>query len=424
MSLESRRAHFLAPNRRGRVPSGCGHLVEQGHAQIGVVHGIPHHVEGVHLPTGQPVHAQFPGRQQAIVQTVHEPGQNPADGDGVEAQAVGMVVEFFCGPLVEDAAQGSHGLVRFVVFLEGAVHFLADGGAGFAAGVLLFGLDGLFVELLEVMIPDEPFVQVPPFFPTPVDGAVVEGQDIAVHGGVIDAEGSARVELRVVPVFGGGLQVLGRHPQVEFVLEPLVGHGAVTEILIDVGSAVDDSQKAVFLKQLAAEPAPAGPGIHMRGQTLFQRSGHDGADIRIARGRSDGQDPGVFFIPRPEQTEGMLHHGIHAFGFLVPDPLGRDRNQFHLDFFAVVPVQIQERRIRGLADETEHVEAEVVEHQGRAAHGGDIKTMPTGGNAGEDEPVGAGENRAGQQSGADGQGVVFEGQMNPEVHGAEKSPMR
>jgi hypothetical protein len=32
----------------------------------------------------------------------------PADGNGIETQAVGMVVELFGGPLVEDTAQGSH----------------------------------------------------------------------------------------------------------------------------------------------------------------------------------------------------------------------------------------------------------------------------------------------------------------------------
>ena len=116
----------------------------------------------------------------------------------------------------------------------------------------------------------------------------------------------------------------------------------------------------------------------------------------------------------------MFHYGIHPFAALVPDPFGYDRNQFHLDFFAVVAVQVQEGRMRGFADETEHVDAEVIKNQGRPSHGGDIKTVPAGRDTGEYKPVRSGKNRAGQQPGANRQGVMLEGQMNPQIHGAEK----
>jgi len=46
--------------------------------------------------------------------------------------------------------------------------------------------------------------------------------------------------------------------------------------------------------------------------------------------------------------------------------------------------------------------------------------MPTRGNAGKDQPVGAGKNRTCQQSGADGQGIMLESQMNSEIHRSEK----
>jgi hypothetical protein len=76
--------------------------------------------------------------------------------------------------------------------------------------------------------------------------------------------------------------------------------------------------------------------------------------------------------------------------------------------------------MRGFADETEHVDAEVIENQGRPSHGRDIKTVPAGRDTGEYKPVGSGKNRAGQQPGANGQGVMLKGQMNPQIHGAEK----
>jgi hypothetical protein len=102
------------------------------------------------------------------------------------------------------------------------------------------------------------------------------------------------------------------------------------------------------------------------------------------------------------------------------DPFGGNRNQFHLDFFAVAAVQVQKRWLGGFAHETEDVDAEVVEHPCSASHGRDVKTMPAWRDAGKYEPVGSGKHGACQKSGADGQGVMLEGQMNPEIHGAEK----
>jgi hypothetical protein len=46
--------------------------------------------------------------------------------------------------------------------------------------------------------------------------------------------------------------------------------------------------------------------------------------------------------------------------------------------------------------------------------------VPAGGDAGEYQPIGSGKNRAGQQPGADGQGVVLIRQVDPQIHGAEK----
>lgn len=116
----------------------------------------------------------------------------------------------------------------------------------------------------------------------------------------------------------------------------------------------------------------------------------------------------------------MFHYGIHPLAAGFPDLFGCDLNQFNLDFFAVVTVQVQKRRMRSFADQAEHVDAEVVKNQGRSTHGRDIKTVPARRDARKYQPVGSGKNRAGQKSGADGQGVMLEGQMNPQIHGAEK----
>lgn len=54
------------------------------------------------------------------------------------------------------------------------------------------------------------------------------------------------------------------------------------------------------------------------------------------------------------------------------------------------------------------------------SHGGDIKTVSARRDAGKYKPVASGKDRAGQQAGVDGQGVMLERQMNPQIHGAEK----
>jgi hypothetical protein len=74
------------------------------------------------------------------------------------------------------------------------VHFFANRRARLSASLLLLGFYGLFIELFEVVIPDKTFVEIPARFLAPVDGAVIERQDIAIHGGVIDPERTAGIE--------------------------------------------------------------------------------------------------------------------------------------------------------------------------------------------------------------------------------------
>jgi hypothetical protein len=50
------------------------------------------------------IHTQRCGCNQAISQAIHEPGKGSTGRDGIETQTVGMVVELFGSPLVENTA--------------------------------------------------------------------------------------------------------------------------------------------------------------------------------------------------------------------------------------------------------------------------------------------------------------------------------
>jgi hypothetical protein len=79
-----------------------------------------------------------------------------------------------------------------------------------------------------------------------VDAAVVEGHQLPAHLHVVHAEGAAGVELGIEAVLGGSLQVLRRQLFLVFLAEPLVGHRAVPEVLVDIGAPVNDGRDAVL----------------------------------------------------------------------------------------------------------------------------------------------------------------------------------
>ncbi len=270
--------------------------VDEFAAEFGIVHRVFDDVETRHIPARRPGHPEFFPGQQVPVEKVHQPCQHSPRGDGVEPHGVAVVVELFRGPLVEDAAQGAHGLVRLVVLLVDAVHLLADRDAGLPAGGLLPGDNGLFVELPEVVVDNEVLVQAFSLLLGPEDSAVVESQDFCPHSGVVDTKGAAGSHLLVIAVLGGGLQVLLRQAQVVLVPEPFIGHLAVPEVLVHHGAAVDDRHNAVVPDHGAAEAAAAGPGIDVADLALVDGDRHDSSHVGMhGRGTGD-QDAWVVLV--------------------------------------------------------------------------------------------------------------------------------
>ncbi len=206
---------------------------------------------------------------------------------------------------------------------------------------LLLGFDRLFVELFEVVIDDEVFVQAQAFFLAPAVGAVVERHDSAADRGVVDAQGAAGVELFVKPVFAGHLQVFLHQPQVVFVLEPFIGHFAVAEVFINLGAAVDDGDNAMLLNHCATHAAAPGPGIDIADFTILDRHRHDPAHVGLLRRRTGGQDAWIVFIAIGEHFVDAIGHRVDSGSSRFPDVLNIERNDLHLDLFTVIPVQTE-----------------------------------------------------------------------------------
>ena len=256
---ETRRPHFRAPSDRSTMPrrsrmesrsstprSALWAESATGSNPSGCQRGCAAHPE------------VFPG-QQSFGQRLHHPRHHAARGDRVEPIGVGVPDQPLRGALVEDPAQRAEGLVGLVVLLVLLPHLLADGRAGLAARALVARHDGLLVELPQVVVRDEPFVQGDPLLLVEVDRAVVEGHHPALDRREVDAEGAAGVERRVEPVLGRRLEVLREELLPVLRLEPLVGDLPVAEILVDEGAAVDDRSDAVLGQELACPCRRARP---------------------------------------------------------------------------------------------------------------------------------------------------------------------
>src|SRR5574341_279746 len=356
------------------------------------------------------------GVTQSARQALHHPGQNPADRDGVEAVHVGVVIQSLCGPLVEDAAEGAHGLVRFVVLLELVPCLLAHRRAGLPAGMLLLGLDGFLVELLQVVVQDELLVDRQTLCLVQVDAGVVEGDDPPAQRGGVHAEGAPRVELGIISVFDGGLDIFGPELLVVLLLEPFVGHLAIAEVLVNESPAEDDGGDAMLLQHLAAEAATTRPGIDEGELPPINGHGPDGPEIGGLCRRADRQHPGVGGVLAAELFIDLVHESVDAAPSPTPDPGQLQRGDPYLDLLPVHTVQVQDGRRGSLADQGHHVQAEIVEDQASPSHGGDEESPPAGGESGEDEPVGSREDRHCQQADADVQTVEFAGEMQPQIH--------
>ncbi len=301
------------------------------------------------------------------------------------------MAELFRGALIEDPAQGTHGLIGLVVLLVVILHLLAHRGAWLAAGVLPAGHDCLFVELREVVIPDKPLVQLQTAVLRLQEGLVIEGNEAALHPGVVHPEGPSRIELRVVAVLGGCLHVLGKQPLLVLGLEPLVCHLPVTEVLIHVGPAEYDGGNPVLLEHLAAHAAPTGPGIHGGELSLDHRHRENAAHVRGERGRSCCEDPRVGCIAASEKRVHVVHERVSASPAVRPDLGCLHGQELHFHFLPAVSVQVQDGREGRLADEGHHVQPEVVEHEAGTSHGRDKETAPARGEPGHEEAVRAGK---------------------------------
>ncbi len=325
--------------------------VEELDAQLGIPQRIGLEVETPGGEGGLARHPQLARGEQPLGKTLHQPGQDAAHRDGVEAVRVGVMVQALGAALVEDAAERSHGLVGLVVLLELVPHFLAHGGAGLAAGMLLLGLNGLLIELAEVVIEDEFLVDLFPLGLLEVDGGVVERQEASADGGVVDAEGAAGVELRVVAVLDGGLEILGAQLLLVLVLEPLVGDAAVPEVLVGEGPAVDHGGDPVLLQHLAAQAAAAGPGVDVGELAAGHRDGADGAEVGGRRSGPHRQHTRVGRVGAAALRDGVIHQGVDAAPAAFPDAREIQRDELHVDLFAVRPVEIEQGRRRCSAND-------------------------------------------------------------------------
>ena len=257
-----------------------------------------------------------------------------------------MPIESFGGALVKHSHQRSHRLIRLKVLLVLVPQLLADRGTRLAARRLLFWLDRLLVELLQVVLDDEPLVNVAAFFLGGEDAAIVEVQDAAADLGVVDAQRAAGLETWVEAVLGGGLEV----HRLEFLLvlvdKPLVGHFPVAEILVDKRTAVDDGAHVVPLEQTRTEAAPTRPRVGVRQLAVNDRHRPDRPEIRFRRGASHSQDARIGLITPAVPVQHLLHQTVDAARSRLPGVLEMDRRELHLDVFPTLAVQIEHRRHR------------------------------------------------------------------------------
>ena len=342
--------------------------LDELHPELSVVHRVGHRVEPLDAPPRQPAHPEVLLRELAGVEALLEPGEHAAHADAVEAGRVSPAVQLLGRPLVEDPAQRAHRLVGLVVLLVLVAHLLADGCARLAARRLLLLLDGLLVELLEVVIHHELLVELEPRVLGLEDGAVVEGEETAPKRGIVHSEGAARREFRVEAVLRCALEVLGRQALLVLCLEPLVGHFAVAEVLVDEGAAEDDGGDAVVLKHVGAHAAAAGPGVHARELALRDGRAPDGPEVGGERRRPHGEHPRVGREAAPEAFQDLLHQPVDAAAPARPGSSQVHGDDLDVDLLAVVAVQVEDRRDRRLAGQAHHVDPEVVEHEPSAAH--------------------------------------------------------
>ncbi|KAF5048765.1 hypothetical protein DSECCO2_446780 [anaerobic digester metagenome] len=213
------------------------------------MHGIFYDIKVLRVKYRFRAHAQIIRLQFSGIKAFHQPRDHPAHRDGIEAEHIGMMIQLFSSPLVKNAAQRTHGLVGLIILLVFVAQLLADGRAGFTAGSLLFGFDGLLIELFQVVVQDKLLLHLHAEFFAPVHRLIIKCQQFAAHGGIVYPESAAGIEVRIKTVFGGNFEVFGRQFLCVAIFEPFIGHLTVAEVFIDMGPPVNYRRDAVFLKQ-------------------------------------------------------------------------------------------------------------------------------------------------------------------------------
>ena len=179
-----------------------------------------------------------------------------------------------------------------------------------------------FVELREVVVDDESLVQVEPRLLGPGHGAIVESDDAALQGRVVDAQRTARFDLGIEAVLGRALEILDRELLPVLGLEPLVRDFPVPEILVHDRSAVDDGRDAMILQHLGAQaPAPR-PRVHGARDAILHGRAHYRSEIRRPGRRPGDEDAGIVLVASGVASENPRPSGRR------PPPLPADQASF------------------------------------------------------------------------------------------------
>jgi hypothetical protein len=86
----------------------------------------------------------------------------------------------------------------------------------------------------------------------------------------------------------------------------------------------------------------------------------------------------------------------------------------------VIPIKAKNGGALSPADNSQHVDPQIVENQPGPAHGGYVKATPAWGETGEDQPIGPGKYGTGQQACTYVEAVEPPGQKEAQIDGAEE----
>ena len=112
--------------------------------------------------------------------------------------------------------------------------------------------------------------------------------------------------------------------------------------------------------------------------TVLDRHRTDRSEIRLGRSPPHGQDARLRFVAAAVAVEDLLQQAVDAARAGVPGRRQVDRRQLHLDVLAPATIQIEHGGDRRTADQRQHVDTKIVEHERGTAHRRDVETFPGG----------------------------------------------